>query len=178
MLQSDNMTSSTPVLLPQLGLEVTEGTVNVVLVEVGAEVTRDQPLIELETDKAVTDVVAPTDGTVVSIEVAPGDVVPVGAVLMQLATSAPAESAGNDAAEAAPAAAAGGRPFGSRRVARPAAATAAPFGRRLLGRPCGPRRGPLAAAPRRARRAAGGGQARDRPCGPLRDRSSRADHAV
>ena len=32
------MTSSTPVLLPQLGLEVTEGRVNAVLVEVGAQV--------------------------------------------------------------------------------------------------------------------------------------------
>ena len=82
------MTSSTPVLLPQLGLEVTEGRVNAVLVEVGAEVTRDQPLVELETDKAVTDVVAPEDGVVVSIDVEPGDTVPVGAVLLQLATGA------------------------------------------------------------------------------------------
>ena len=87
------MTSSTPVLLPQLGLEVTEGRVNAVLVEVGAEVTRDQPLVELETDKAVTDVVAPEDGVVVSIEVAPGDTVPVGAVLLSLATGAAAEPA-------------------------------------------------------------------------------------
>jgi pyruvate dehydrogenase E2 component (dihydrolipoamide acetyltransferase) len=82
------MTSSTPVLLPQLGLEVTEGTVNAVLVDVGAEVRRDQPLLELETDKAVTDVVAPEDGVVVSIEVAPGDTVPVGAVLMRLGGAA------------------------------------------------------------------------------------------
>src|SRR4051794_7808590 len=87
MLQSDSMTSSTPVLLPQLGLEVTEGRINAVLVEVGAHVERDQPLVELETDKAVTDVVAPEQGEVVSIEVSPGDTVPVGAVLLQLATS-------------------------------------------------------------------------------------------
>src|SRR5829696_117197 len=91
MLQSDSMTSSTPVLLPQLGLEVTEGRVNAVLVEVGAHVTRDQPLVELETDKAVTDVVAPEDGVVASIEVAPGDTVPVGTVLLTLGTAAAAE---------------------------------------------------------------------------------------
>jgi pyruvate dehydrogenase E2 component (dihydrolipoamide acetyltransferase) len=89
------MTSSTPVLLPQLGLEVTEGRVNSVLVEVGARVQRDQPLVELETDKAVTDVVAPTDGVVVSIDVAEGDTVPVGAVLLQLAT-------GDEPVQAAP----------------------------------------------------------------------------
>ncbi len=95
MLQSDSMTSSTPVLLPQLGLEVTEGRVNSVLVEVGARVQRDQPLVELETDKAVTDVVAPVDGVVVSIDVAEGDTVPVGAVLLQLAT-------GDEPVQAAP----------------------------------------------------------------------------
>jgi pyruvate dehydrogenase E2 component (dihydrolipoamide acetyltransferase) len=87
------MTSSTPVLLPQLGLEVTEGRVNTVLVEVGAQVRRDQPLVELETDKAVTDVVAPADGVVLSIEVAEGDTVPVGAVLLHLGTGAPGEAA-------------------------------------------------------------------------------------
>ena len=87
VLQSDSMTSSTPVLLPQLGLEVTEGRVNAVFVEVGAQVKKDQPLVELETDKAVTDVVAPEDGVVQSIEVAPDDTVPVGAVLVVLATA-------------------------------------------------------------------------------------------
>ena len=78
-------------LLPQLGLEVTEGRVNAVFVEVGAQVRKDQPLVELETDKAVTDVVAPEDGVVQSIEVAPDDTVPVGAVLVVLATAGAAE---------------------------------------------------------------------------------------
>lgn len=103
MLQSDSMTSSTPVLLPQLGLEVTEGRVNSVLVEVGARVRRDQALVELETDKAVTDVVAPADGVVVSIDVAEGDTVPVGTVLLQLATGdEPAQAAPEEALQATP----------------------------------------------------------------------------
>jgi pyruvate dehydrogenase E2 component (dihydrolipoamide acetyltransferase) len=89
------MTSSTPVLMPQMGLEVTEGIVTAVLVEVGAEVLLEQPLIELETDKAVTDVVAPVAGVVSSIEVAEGDTVPVGATLMYI---------GGDRADRAPAA--------------------------------------------------------------------------
>ena len=115
MLQSDSMTSSTPVLLPQLGLEVTEGRVNAVLVEVGAQVTRDQPLVELETDKAVTDVVAPEDGVVASIEVAPGDTVPVGAVLLTLSSgdsSAPVQA--GPAAEPAAAATNGAPPTAPR----------------------------------------------------------------
>jgi pyruvate dehydrogenase E2 component (dihydrolipoamide acetyltransferase) len=82
------MTSSVPVLMPQLGLEVTEGTVTAVLIEVGADVRRDQPLMELETDKAVTEVVAPCDGVVESIEARPGETVSVGAVLIELASEA------------------------------------------------------------------------------------------
>jgi pyruvate dehydrogenase E2 component (dihydrolipoamide acetyltransferase) len=71
--------------MPQLGLEVNEGTVITVLVEIGNEVRRDQPLIELETDKAITEVVAPRDGIVRTIEAEPGQTVPVGAVLIRLA---------------------------------------------------------------------------------------------
>jgi pyruvate dehydrogenase E2 component (dihydrolipoamide acetyltransferase) len=78
----------TPVLMPQLGLEVNEGTVTAVLVNVGAEVRQDQPLIELETDKAVTDVVAPCDGIVRTIEAQQGQTVLVGAILIKLADSA------------------------------------------------------------------------------------------
>jgi pyruvate dehydrogenase E2 component (dihydrolipoamide acetyltransferase) len=87
------MTSTVPVLMPQLGLEVTEGTVTAVLVEVGADVHRDQPLMELETDKAVTEVVAPCDGLVESIEAGPGETVSVGAVLIRLASEAETDSA-------------------------------------------------------------------------------------
>lgn len=78
----------TPVVMPQLGLEVNEGTVTAVLVKVGAEVRRDQPLIELETDKAITDIVAPCDGIVRTIEAEQGQTVPVGAILIKLADSA------------------------------------------------------------------------------------------
>ena len=118
--------------MPQMGLEVTEGTVTAVLVEVGAEVKRDQPLMELETDKAVTEIVAPSDGVVSSIEAALGDVVPVGAVLMQLAGDAPAgavgapaepvAAGGNGSGVAAPAPAAAGARLRVAPVARRAAA--------------------------------------------------------
>src|SRR6476469_1561360 len=70
--------------MPQLGLEVTEGTVMSVLVEVGSEVQREQPLMELETDKAVTELLAPCDGVVHALEAGPGDSVPVGGVLLRL----------------------------------------------------------------------------------------------
>jgi pyruvate dehydrogenase E2 component (dihydrolipoamide acetyltransferase) len=78
----------TTVVMPQMGLEVTEGTVAAIHVEVGASVAHEDLLLELETDKALTDVVAPRDGVVAGIEVELGDTVPVGATLLLLADSA------------------------------------------------------------------------------------------
>lgn len=78
----------TPVLMPQLGLEVTEGIVTALLVQIGDRVRHDQPLVELETDKAITEVLAPGDGVVRAIDCEPGQTVPVGAVLARLADSA------------------------------------------------------------------------------------------
>lgn len=73
-----------PVVVPQAGLEVEEGTVVAIYVEVGAHVAEGDPLLELETDKATADVVAPRAGVVREIAVAPGDVVAVGATLLVL----------------------------------------------------------------------------------------------
>ncbi|MDO8210150.1 dihydrolipoamide acetyltransferase family protein [Conexibacter sp. CPCC 206217] len=91
----------TAVVMPQMGLEVTEGTVSALLVEVGARVSQDDALLELETDKATTDVVAPCDGVVRAFTVAVGDTIPVGATLVQLADSAEESLAGTGEGEPA-----------------------------------------------------------------------------
>jgi pyruvate dehydrogenase E2 component (dihydrolipoamide acetyltransferase) len=102
----------TSVVMPQMGLEVTEGTVAAIRVEIGQQVKSGDPVIEMETDKAVTDVVAPSDGVVRSIEVEVGDTVALGASLVLLATGAddddePAgDEPANPAGAGAPAAAA------------------------------------------------------------------------
>lgn len=77
----------TDVVLPQGGLEVTEGTVLAIDVIVGARVAAGDRLAEVETDKAVAEVTAPRDGVVTAIEVEVGDTVPVGAVLIRLGDS-------------------------------------------------------------------------------------------
>jgi pyruvate/2-oxoglutarate dehydrogenase complex dihydrolipoamide acyltransferase (E2) component len=77
----------TAVVMPQLGLEVTEGVVVALPVAVGVKVVKDDPVVELATDKADTDVVAPCDGFVRRLEVAVGDTVQVGATLVLLADS-------------------------------------------------------------------------------------------
>jgi pyruvate dehydrogenase E2 component (dihydrolipoamide acetyltransferase) len=68
-----------------MGLEVTEGIVAAIHVAAGARVSEGDLLLELETDKALTEVVAPQDGIVQSIEVQVGDTVELGATLVVLA---------------------------------------------------------------------------------------------
>lgn len=75
----------TPVVMPQLGLEVTDGTVAAIHVAVGTRVEQGDPLLELETDKALTDVVAPRGGVVRAVDVQIGDTVAIGATLIVLA---------------------------------------------------------------------------------------------
>jgi pyruvate dehydrogenase E2 component (dihydrolipoamide acetyltransferase) len=78
----------TEVVLPQMGLEVSEGSVLTVHVEVGATVAEGDVVAEVETDKAIAEVEAPRSGVVVAIEVAEGDTVPVGAVLARIGDTA------------------------------------------------------------------------------------------
>jgi pyruvate dehydrogenase E2 component (dihydrolipoamide acetyltransferase) len=64
--------------LPDLGEGIHEGEVIRVLVNVGDEVAEDQPILEVETDKAAVEIPSPFSGTVQAIRVRPGDVVHVG----------------------------------------------------------------------------------------------------
>lgn len=77
--------------MPQLGLEVTEATVVEIRVGVGDSVEKDAPLIEMETDKALTEVVAPESGFVIAIDVVEGQVVAPGDVVARIGKSAAEE---------------------------------------------------------------------------------------
>ncbi|WP_436908709.1 2-oxo acid dehydrogenase subunit E2 [Halosimplex marinum] len=68
--------------LPDVGEGVAEGELLEWHVEVGDTVTEDQVVAEVETDKAVVDVPAPVNGTVRELLAEPGDVVPVGEVII------------------------------------------------------------------------------------------------
>jgi len=69
------------ILVPSLGESVTEATVSKWLKQVGEEVSSDEPLVELETDKVNVEVPSPLSGTLSSIKVKEGDTVEVGALL-------------------------------------------------------------------------------------------------
>jgi pyruvate dehydrogenase E2 component (dihydrolipoamide acetyltransferase) len=68
--------------LPDVGEGVSEGEIVRWLVEEGDPVTEDQPVAEVETDKAVVEVPASVDGTVREILAEEGEMVPVGDVII------------------------------------------------------------------------------------------------
>jgi pyruvate/2-oxoglutarate dehydrogenase complex dihydrolipoamide acyltransferase (E2) component len=68
--------------LPDLGEGLTEGEVARWLVTEGDPVAEDDPLVEIQTDKATVEIPSPYAGTVLRILVAEGDVAPVGTVLV------------------------------------------------------------------------------------------------
>ncbi|HEY5184420.1 MAG TPA: 2-oxoglutarate dehydrogenase, E2 component, dihydrolipoamide succinyltransferase [Actinomycetes bacterium] len=80
-------TSGTPVVLPQLGESVTEGTVTRWLKQVGDTVQADEPLLEISTDKVDTEIPAPASGVLLSIAVGEDETVPVGAELGVIGTA-------------------------------------------------------------------------------------------
>ena len=98
--------------LPNLGENINEADVLKVLVAEGDVIKVDQPLLEIETEKATLDVPSEVAGRVTKIHIAPGDVVKPGQVLMtvesgvaaEAAPAAPAVAAAPAPAEAAPAA--------------------------------------------------------------------------
>jgi pyruvate dehydrogenase E2 component (dihydrolipoamide acetyltransferase) len=68
--------------LPDLGEGLTEGEVARWLVAEGQEIVEDDPLVEIQTDKATVEIPSPYAGTVLRILVAEGEVAPVGAELV------------------------------------------------------------------------------------------------
>ena len=79
------------IVVPQVSDGVTSGTVTSLAVAVGDEVTEDQTLLELETDKAVVAIPSPQAGKISEILVAEGDQAEVGSVIMLLETAGTAE---------------------------------------------------------------------------------------
>jgi 2-oxoglutarate dehydrogenase E2 component (dihydrolipoamide succinyltransferase) len=111
---------SVVVTLPQLGESVVEGTVARWLVKEGDRVERDQPLVEVTTDKVDAEIPAPESGVIEAILAPEGATVPVGGELVRIGTAA-AASAGSarSAPASAPAAARSAEP--APRAAKPAA---------------------------------------------------------
>jgi len=79
---------------PDVGEGITEGEIVKWLVSEGDFVKEDQPLVEVETDKAVVSLPSPYTGKVVALQGKPGEIIPVGSVLVAI-ESEEAPAAGN-----------------------------------------------------------------------------------
>src|ERR1700759_2396890 len=89
--------------VPAMGKSVTEATISKWFKKEGDAVKRDEPLLELETDKVTVEVPSPADGAIESISAQAGATVQVGALLGAIAEAQPGAAANK--AGAAPAAA-------------------------------------------------------------------------
>ena len=70
--------------LPELGEGIESGQVIEVLVAPGERVSLEQPLLEVETDKAAVEIPSPADGTVVEVLVSAGDTVAIDQILVRI----------------------------------------------------------------------------------------------
>ena len=76
------------VLLPQWGMGMSEGTVTTWFKKVGDRVTEDEPLAEIEAEKATQELESPATGVLTAIVVAEGEEVKVRTVLAIIETDA------------------------------------------------------------------------------------------
>ena len=99
---------STPVVMPQMGESIAEGTIVRWIKKVGDSVDRDEPLFEISTDKVDAEIPAPAAGVLTEIKVQAGETVAVNEVVATI----------GDASEVA-------KPSEAAKASEPAKATAA-----------------------------------------------------
>lgn len=78
---TSNSGPATEIVMPQMGESITEGTVSKWLKSVGDVIEKDEPLLEISTDKVDAEVPSPAAGRLLAINVQEGETVEVGAVL-------------------------------------------------------------------------------------------------
>ena len=93
------------VVMPQMGESIAEGTVSKWLKNVGDKVERDEPLLEISTDKVDAEIPSPAAGILTEILAKEGDTVPVNAVVARIAAEGEASEPKSEPKQEAPAAA-------------------------------------------------------------------------
>jgi 2-oxoglutarate dehydrogenase E2 component (dihydrolipoamide succinyltransferase) len=78
----------TDVVMPQMGESVTEGTVTQWLKSIGDKVERDEPILEITTDKVDAEVPSPVEGVLVEVLVEPGQTVEINTIIAVIDTEA------------------------------------------------------------------------------------------
>jgi 2-oxoglutarate dehydrogenase complex dihydrolipoamide succinyltransferase (E2) component len=117
---------SISIVVPQLGESVAEGTVSRWLKAVGDRVRKEEPLVEIQTDKINVEIPSPAEGTLEKIMVPEGTTVLVGTEIGVLGGTAGAAAPAPAPAAAAPAPTPAPAPAPAPRASAPAPAPSAP----------------------------------------------------
>ena len=131
---------STPIVMPQMGESIAEGTIVRWMKKIGETVDRDEPLFEISTDQVDAEIPSPAAGVLSEIKVQEGETVAVNAVVGTIEDAEAVASKGGTAgaAEAAGAAHASQstqpQPDGSPTVSAPAAPSKQPPAGKALAR--------------------------------------------
>src|SRR3569833_989011 len=95
----------TPVIMPQMGESIVEGTITRWLKKIGDSVEKDEPLFEISTDKVDAEIPSPVSGVLTEIKFPEGETVGINTVVAMLSEngSVPVQPASSKpAAEAKP----------------------------------------------------------------------------
>ena len=112
--------------LPELGENIDAASVTKVLVSVGDKIQKDQPVLELETDKATIEVPSTISGVVKEIRVQEGGKAQVGEVVLTIDSDGKAEATSKPAAAPAEEKKPAEKKVEKKEESKPAAKTAAP----------------------------------------------------
>ena len=85
---------STPVVMPQMGESIAEGTIVRWIKKVGDSIDRDEPLFEISTDKVDAEIPSPAAGVLLQIRVNEGETGPVDSVVGLIGAAGEAVAAG------------------------------------------------------------------------------------
>jgi 2-oxoglutarate dehydrogenase E2 component (dihydrolipoamide succinyltransferase) len=112
--------------MPQMGESIAEGTVSRWIKKVGDKVERDEPLLEISTDKVDAEIPSPSSGTLAEILVKEGETVAVNSVVARIAAEGEAAAPTAGATQKPAPAPAAPTPAAPPPAAPPAPAPAAP----------------------------------------------------
>ena len=98
-MHGDNHVARIEVPMPQMGESIAEGTVSRWLKQVGDTVERDEPILEISTDKVDAEIPAPQSGTLVEVAVEEGETVEVGTIVAYIDTEGGQASSDEDEAD-------------------------------------------------------------------------------
>ena len=75
------------VVMPKMGESITEGTILEWKKKIGDSISKDEPLLEISTDKVDSEIPSPASGTILEIIAQANETIPVGEVIARIGSA-------------------------------------------------------------------------------------------